>query len=463
MQALEVLRDRETRVLLFGGAAGGAKSFTGCYWILQLAFKYAGARLLIGRSELKTLKKTTLVSLFKVAKLMGLKAGKDGDYKYNQQTSEITCSNGSVILLQDLKLYPSDPLFDDLGSLELTAAFVDEANQVSVKAKNIILSRIRHRVDEFGLIPKLLLTCNPGKNWVYSEFYKPSTEGRLPVHLKFIQSFVTDNFKIDPHYVSNLLLLPEVDQQRLLKGNWDYDDDPARLIDYNKIVDLFTNSFVLDKTAEKFMTADIALYGSDKFVIFVWQGWTVIKIYEIAKCEADEVEEKIKEVAHAYGVPRSNIVYDSDGLGSFLRGYLKDAVPFVNNGKPVKVGDDEDVKEEYNNLKSQCIFYAANKIQRNEAYIQECSPEQQETISQELSFFKRTNVDSDKKLSTLTKDKIKEDLKRSPDHSDNIMMRSIFDISRIRIKDFVGQDSRDKPPGDVDQYHDQWYGDDAGY
>lgn len=48
-----------------------------------------------------------------------------------------------------------------------------------VKAKEIITVRLRYKLDEFGLIPKLLMTCNPAKNWVYSEFYKLAQNGTL--------------------------------------------------------------------------------------------------------------------------------------------------------------------------------------------------------------------------------------------------------------------------------------------
>ncbi len=64
----------------------------------------------------------------RLAKMQGLEAGKH--YKYNGQMSQIELFNGSVILLKDLYAYPSDPNFDELGSLEITDAFIDEANQI---------------------------------------------------------------------------------------------------------------------------------------------------------------------------------------------------------------------------------------------------------------------------------------------------------------------------------------------
>ena len=63
-QALDFLEDKNTREVIYGGGAGGGKSYLGCYWILKNCYKYPGTRWLIGRSKGKTLKETTLKSLF---------------------------------------------------------------------------------------------------------------------------------------------------------------------------------------------------------------------------------------------------------------------------------------------------------------------------------------------------------------------------------------------------------------
>ena len=159
----------------------------------------------MGRSKLDNLKKTTLNTFFDVCKEFELIAGVD--YTYNAQSNIVKFNNGSEIILKDLFQYPSDRNFDSLGSLEITAAFIDEANQVTEKAKQIVSSRLRYKLDEYNLTPKLLLTCNPAKNWVYSNFYKPQKENRLPEYRKFIQALVDDNKHISKHYKEQLLKL----------------------------------------------------------------------------------------------------------------------------------------------------------------------------------------------------------------------------------------------------------------
>ena len=45
---------------------------------------------------------------------------------------------------------------------------------------------------------------------------------------------------------------------------------------------MFTNTHA--KTGQRYITADIALHGSDKFVVVVWDGWVIIDFIVVEKC-----------------------------------------------------------------------------------------------------------------------------------------------------------------------------------
>ena len=109
------LNDRTTEEVLYGGAAGGGKSAFGCLWLISMCQKYAGTRWLMGRAKLKTLKETTLNTFFELSTSLNIGA----EYNYNAQSNIIYFNNGSEIILKDLFLYPSDPNYDSLGSLEI--------------------------------------------------------------------------------------------------------------------------------------------------------------------------------------------------------------------------------------------------------------------------------------------------------------------------------------------------------
>ena len=416
-EAIEYLEDDITTELLYGGGAGSGKSILGTWWVLKSCIKYPGTRWVLGRSKLKTLKETTLKSLFEVMKMCHIT--KDY-YNYNQTSGTIVFYNGSEILLKDLFAYPSDPDFDELGSLEITGAFIDEASQITSKAKNILKSRIRYKLDEYRLIPKLLMTCNPTRNFLFAEFYKPHVDGSLTPGKQFVRALLTDNPYITTHYKDNLLGLDKSTKERLLFGNWMYADDPTKLIEYDKILDLWTNDHV--QQGSKYLSCDIARFGGDRTVIMVWDGLRIIAIHSIAKNKITEAADKINDIRRQYAIPRSNIVIDDDGVGGGVVDMLPGSVPFIANKKAIVTG------KNYANLKSQCYFVLAEKINKGEIYI--AIDDYSEQIIEELEQVKKDKEETDDKLRVVKKDHVKDMIGRSPDYSDAIMMRMYLTLQR---------------------------------
>lgn len=415
--AVYFLKDNETNEVLYGGAAGGGKSLFGCLWLIEMCQTYHGSRWLMGRAKLKTLKETTLNTFFDAASQLGI----TNQFNYNQQSGVITFYNGSEIILKDLFLYPSDPNFDSLGSLEITGAFVDECNQIVYKAWQIVKSRIRYKLKEFGLIPKILGTCNPAKNWVYTYFYHAYKKQSIATYRKFIQALPTDNPYLPESYLKSLLELDEVSKQRLYYGNWEYDNDPATLIQYDKIINAFSNEYV--ERGERFISADIARFGSDKAVIIVWSGYRAEKIVSFAKSSITDLTTTIKKLMLEYSIPVSNVIADEDGVGGGIVDVLG-CKGFVNGSRPF---DEANQPAQYQNLKSQCYFHLAKRINEDSIYIN-ANAEDKESIIPELEQVKRHNIDSDGKLAILPKEKVKELLGRSPDFADALMMRMYFDL-----------------------------------
>ena len=196
-EAWNSLNDPTVSEILYGGAAGSGKSMLGCAWLIISCLAYPGSRWLMGRSKLKTLKSTTLKSFTDLIRKWKLQ----DDIRINNQSDIIYFNNGSEIYMKDLFSYPSDPEFDSLGSLEITGAFIDEVSQVSRKAYEIVQTRIRYRLDEFGITPKLFMSCNPSKGWLYNDFYKPFKEGTLSKYKRFIPALPSDNPYVDSNYI----------------------------------------------------------------------------------------------------------------------------------------------------------------------------------------------------------------------------------------------------------------------
>lgn len=413
--AVYYLSDNETSEVIYGGAAGGGKSAIGCLWLISMCQKYPNTRWLMGRSKLKTLKETTLNTFFQLCSSLNI----SNQFNYNQQSGIIKFNNGSEIILKDLFNYPSDPDFDSLGSLEITGAFIDECNQIVYKAWQVVKSRIRYKLNDYGLIPKMLGTCNPSKNWVYKEFFQPNKTKQLKEYRKFIQALPTDNPHLPESYLQSLLQLDKNSRERLYFGNWEYDDDPSTLISQDAIVNYF-NPIHLQPQKETFLTIDVARMGNDKTVFRVWKGWVCIYSHRIAKGGIDEVVNKSRELMRTYSIQLSNVVADEDGVGGGVIDFLK-CKGFVNNSKALNGAN-------FVNLKSQCSILTAQKIEKGEMGELCNDSGLKDIVGEEMEQIKMKDMDKDGRLSVVPKEEIKQMIGRSPDEWDSIMMRYYFEL-----------------------------------
>lgn len=412
------LKDNVTTELIYGGAAGGAKSTFGCLFLIEGCTNYPGSRWLMGRSKLKTLKETTLVTFFDTIRKLGIQ----DQFKYNDNNSTITHDNGSMIILKDLFRYPSDPDFDSLGSLEITGAFIDECNQIVFKAWQVVKSRIRYKLDEFGLIPKLLGTCNPAKNWTYKVFYKAKRDRNIEPYRKFVQALPTDNPYLPESYLESLRQLDKNSRERLYFGNWEYDDDPSVIIDQDAITDYF-NPMHIPNTGNKYLTIDVARKGKDKTVFRVWYGKLCVERIEKDKTLVNETADEAKRLMLKHGIPKSQVVADEDGVGGGVVDMLR-CKGFVNNSAPID-------GQNYENLKAQCSIEMAKAIQRRE-FGEVChDADVKDKTAEEMEQVKIKDMDKDGKLKIIPKDEVKKNIGRSPDDWDSIMMRYLFELRKF--------------------------------
>lgn len=425
-EALVYLTDGKTNFIGYGGAAFGGKSYLACAWMTHMALKYPDTGWGLGRKELVNLKKTTLKTLFKVFDEM--KMMPERDYRYNGQLNIISFSNKSEIFLIDTAFKPSDELYTRFGGYELTGAAVDESAETPLMAINILFTRLgRRNNSKYGITKKLLETFNPSKGHVYSRYYKPWKEGSLKDTYAFIPAFPQDNPSPEVEdYVKGIIANGDPTTiQRLIHGNFEYDDDPARLIEFDSIINIFSNTHV--SGGKKYITADIARQGSDKAVIMVWDGLIVTEIHEFAKSLTTDIQKLITTLKNKHGIVNSHIIADEDGVGGGVVDNLR-IKGFVNNSSALH-------DENYANLKSQCYFKLAEAINKGSLYVKSATTvTQKEHIIAELEQVKQHNMDGDAKLRVIPKATVKEILGRSPDYSDTLMMRMFFELAPQSFK-----------------------------
>ena len=414
-QAIDLLTDQTTDYVGYGGAAGGGKSVLGCAWLILLGSEIAGAKFFIGRDSIKDTKASVIKTWSEVAKMLQF-----SDYKFNDVG--ILFGNGTEVELLDLTLYPyKDPLYDRLGSKEYTVGWIEEAQQVNYLAFEVLKTRVGRWKNNLCK-SKILCTFNPKKNWVDSTFYRPFVNGKEDKGKRFIYALPKDNHYLPDEYIKRLYeLKDEATKQRLLFGNFDYDDDPTALLSFDDITDIWKPKEITDGI--KYITADIARYGSDKAVIMLWNDFQIEEVITFDISSTTKQQNTIRALATKHEVPMFRVIVDEDGVGGGVKDSLG-CVGFINNSSARN--------KNYSNLKSECGYRLAEIFNRISVKAN-ISEDVKDIINAELGQLKTYDSDKDGKLKILPKEKIKENIGRSPDYLDNFIMRMYFELKKFEF------------------------------
>lgn len=429
--------DGSTEEVLYGGSKGSGKSYLGCALIAGDALLYPGTFYFIARKTLSDIVRYTMPSIYEVFGHWGLS---DKYYTFNGQYNYFEFHNGSRIYLIDAKYLPSDPQYERFGSMQMTRGWIEEAGEFNRECAAALMASVgRWKNDTYGLLGKTLLTCNPSNNFLYSLFYQPWKKGTLPNYRAFVQALPADNKRLPAGYVEGLLHRFTQNQiERLVYGNWEYDDDPTTLVDYDAICDCFTNEHIAEEGVG-YISTDLAGKGRDKWVVGSWKGFTVRLPIVQSFSEGKEMEVKLKQLAESLDIPRSRVVSDADGLGFYLESYMKGIREFHGGAGAIN-------SNMYANLKSECAFKLADLVMKRQLRII-CSEETAELIKQELGLLRAKNTNAaEQKRDLISKDTMKGLIGRSPDFLDVLIMRMVFEIKPpakgMRTATYVTPDKR---------------------
>lgn len=433
LKAYSLLTDYDNGIteVLYGGGARGGKSFLGCLWQILNRLSMPGSVGFIARREFSRLTDTTMKTFFEVLGDLGL-----SNYGYYRTAPSAGLPgqsyffpNGSMIYFRYIDWDPQDPNYDRFGSYGLTDMFLDEAQEIDQQAINVLRGRFSllrgRRADgtEWITIPKSMYSCNPRRNWIYNDFVKPEREGTLAKYRAFIKALPKDNPYLEPSYLENLMRSDKVTVQRLVYGNFEYDDDPAALFDFDALRDLFHNEHI-EEVGGKSCSADLAMKGHDHFVAGSWTG-NVCRI----KIDKDystgrEIESDLKNLMIRDAIPRSLTIVDADGMGAYLESYLEGIKEFHGGNPPSD--------RRYQNLRAECYFKLAELVNGRKLRVI-CTDQQKDAIIDELSALKQAHIDNDVgRLDVIKKDEWKKLLGgKSPDYSDMLMMAMYWRRAKV--------------------------------
>ena len=431
VQAMGYLNDNAITHVGYGGAAYGGKSTLISMWFLMQLFTYPGTRYLLGRKEMIILRKTTWDTLLQL--MQSFEIDEERDYHYNRKDEVLTFENGSQIYLLGTNVSKQDELGTRFGSLNLTAAAIDESNESQEMAIDTIFSRTGRMFNfRYGIGRKLLETFNPSRGHVYQRYWKPYKEGHLEGDHKrrFVYALPLDNPSPQAKdYVEGIIANGNrIQIERLVKGNFEYEEGDNVLCQYDALTSVFNSRNF--NFHDRCITMDIALHGSNSFVMCAWYGGAVVEIRVLDKCDAKELLLKYEEFRSKHGVKERDTVFDSDGIGAYLRGFLPEAVFFNGAASPVY---DEAVgsKERYQNLRSQCYYLTCMDINNGDISVMNVRRnEVRQRLIDEFAAIK-VYISEAGVVSVSGKDELKATLGSSPDISDAIMMKKYRDLMRV--------------------------------
>jgi hypothetical protein len=312
-----------------------------------------------------------------------------------------------------------------------------------------------------GVIRYMLID---GENYIWGDSYEEVVKkgwyliekavkksGIDPKHfvktVTFISGTIYDNkelLSINPSYLGNLMAQDEETIAQLLDGNWKAIISDKDIYDYYAFIGLFENKYQVSSEGN-YITADIALKGSNKFTVGHWTGMELDDLLIMDISKGNEVIDGINNMARVHKTPNRNIVFDNDGVGQFVDGFIVGAQEFNNGSSPLP--DPKNLKidpktkkplpENYEHLKAQCYYRSGDKTNRGEMRISErvanMMYDSKMTVRQRFIYerkaIKRAKADMDGKLRIIKKDEMKTKLNNeSPDLMDMFMEREFFEL-----------------------------------
>ena len=515
--------ETDVEVLGYGGAAWWGKSALICFWLKQMCETYPWTRWFMARNEIKRLKSSTLITFWELMHKSWYERDADWPkwYFYNDVKGIIQFRNGSTIDLLELGYQPSDPMYWRIGSTEYTWWCIDEASEIDFDWFEVIRSRIRYKLENFchacswpisakdkirvelrenpeywldpdrmyweeeqvyemnvyvcphckretsWLTGRLVCCFNPDKSsWTYWTFYRRFVDWLLPVNYAFIPALPKDNPYLSKAYIRTLYSLSEVHKQRLLYGNFEYDDTPWRLFDYNTILSWFNKKTTTELIEEECetnpwlremikkvwyvseywfnykMVVDPARMGTDLAVIMIWNELSVEEIVIYGKSDLNELEEECRRLMVKYQLSPKDVIVDEWGVGWGLKDRLR-CVWFIAHSTPIQEKKSRKKKNEldyvsYHRLRDQCYHMLSNvqdeiaiSLKKVRIYNSNLTVEQvRSRIIQEVDIIVQIDIDKNAPYRVVSKQDIKKKLGRSPDFWDVIMMAMLPRIKK---------------------------------
>jgi hypothetical protein len=247
--------------VLYGGAAGGGKSYAMCWDAFMRCMQYKGTEAYLFRRTYRELDQTLIKNMLRIVP--------PGVGTFNKSERIMHFPNGSMA-----RFCYCDNEGTDLTSYqgaEIDWLYFDELTHFTKGMYDFLASRVR-TVEGAAYTPCIRCASNPGgpgHAWVKAKFVDATDVGKKIVEdliedpktgekqisrVQYIPATVRDNPYIQKTYIFNLLKKPKALQEALLDGLWtafegqafpEFTDDPAHYADglHTHVIDPFDIPF----------------------------------------------------------------------------------------------------------------------------------------------------------------------------------------------------------------------------
>ncbi len=197
------------------GGQGSGKSVSLCTSLILNAANDANGFSLVGRLNMPALESSTMKTFLELV---------PEEYGEWQETKKkYVMSNGHEIIFRHLDI--SDPkVVGHVKSMNLSAAYVDEATEVSEEVYFLLVGRLRRKTAPRHIVR---LASNPaGHDWIWRHFFDPERKSSWKENNRGITASSMENPFLPEEYIQNMLNTYPADwADRFIYGNFsDFSD-----------------------------------------------------------------------------------------------------------------------------------------------------------------------------------------------------------------------------------------------
>lgn len=421
---LDLLDNPKIHTIVLIGPVGTGKTDIAAYMMWSIALEFKKSFIPIFRKNLSTARTSVIPSYLAMADKMNLIQGKH--YKYDK-------TNHYIEVLHNKSVMPfveADETKDRQGrkikGMNATANHIDEPDEVA-QIMYITATSRKGRKNEEGQPAVSILTMNPNDTYLKEMFYDPWRAGTLPKGVAVVEFTLEDSWQSEQD-IEALKTNPRPWQERYLYNNWEYQDDDNSLFKYKYFQSAIVSMF--DPNALRYLGNDVARSGTDRSVIALWAGNTLVDIFITKTKEerktTDEQAMTLIKFMTENSVIASNVAVDAVGVGVGVIDHAKSkgilVKEFVSGGAPVRkrLPNGELEPSKYEDLRSQVIWEFAQGLEKGTIKILDSCSYRNELVSEAMAHLSEI---SSKKLKVESKDEVKKRTgSLSPDIFDAVIM-----------------------------------------